>query len=97
MSDFVQMDNPSTGKRYSISDIHGCFNTFRHLVEEGIKLTKSDQLFLLGDYVDRGPYSQEVLDYIMHLMDRGYHIFPLRGNHENDLLDYVKGESRFLL
>ena len=96
MSDFVRLNNGSTGKRYAIPDIHGCFKTFRHLVEEVIKLTISDQLFLLGDYVDRGPSSQEVLDYIMQLMDGGYQIFPLRGNHENDLLEYAKGESRFL-
>jgi serine/threonine protein phosphatase 1 len=97
MRDFIQLKSRPSGKRYAISDIHGCFKTFRYLVEEGIKLTISDQLFLLGDYVDRGPSSQAVLDYIIQLIEKGYQIFPLRGNHENDLLEYARGEPRFLL
>ncbi len=97
MGDFVQLNNRSTGKRYAIPDIHGCFKTFSHLVEEVIKLTVSDRLFLLGDYVDRGPSSQAVLDYIIQLIEKGYQIFPLRGNHENDLLEFAEGEPRFLL
>jgi serine/threonine protein phosphatase 1 len=97
MSDFIELNIRPSGKRYAISDIHGCFKTFRHLVEEVIQLSISDQLFLLGDYVDRGPSSQAVLDYILQLMEKGYQIFPLRGNHENDLLEYARGESRFLL
>jgi serine/threonine protein phosphatase 1 len=97
VKDFIKLTGRPKGKRYAISDIHGCFMTFRHLVEEVIKLTKSDWLFLLGDYVDRGPSSKEVLDYILDLMDEGYSIFPLRGNHEEDLLQYANEEERFLL
>ena len=68
-----------TGKRYVISDIHGCYKTFRCLVEEVIGLSKADLLFLLGDYVDRGPSSKAVLDYILQLKDERYQLFPLRG------------------
>jgi serine/threonine protein phosphatase 1 len=97
MEDFIKLTNRPSGKRYVIPDIHGCFKTFRRLVEELIRLSKSDHLFLLGDYVDRGPSSQAVLDYILDLMDEGFKLYPLRGNHEDDLLDYAKGELRFLL
>jgi serine/threonine protein phosphatase 1 len=97
MNDFVKISTHTTGNRYAISDIHGCYRTFRRLVEEVLKVTKSDQLFLLGDYVDRGPSSKAVLDYIINLMESGFNIFPLRGNHEDDLLDFAKGELRFLL
>lgn len=97
MSDFVRLREHLTGKRYAISDIHGCYKTFQRLVEEGIRLTKFDQLFLLGDYVDRGPSSKAVLDYIIGLMEEEFNIFPLRGNHENDLLEFAMGEPRFLL
>jgi len=97
MNEFVRLTGISTGNRYVISDIHGCFKTFRRLVEKVIKMNKSDQLFLLGDYVDRGPSTMAVLDYIIELIELGYNIFPLRGNHENDLLEYAKGEPRFLL
>lgn len=97
MNEFVRLTGTYSGKSYVISDIHGCYRTFRTLVEEGIQLTKSDQLFLLGDYVDRGPSSKAVLDYILDLMENDYQIFPLRGNHENDLLEFSRGEPRFLL
>ncbi|MFT6129303.1 MAG: serine/threonine protein phosphatase 1 [Neolewinella sp.] len=49
--------------RYTISDIHGCLKTFRALLDE-LKLDRNDELFLLGDYIDRGPDSQGVIDLI---------------------------------
>lgn len=96
MNEFIKITGRPEGKRYVISDIHGCYKTFRSLVEEKIMLAKTDWLFLLGDYLDRGPLSKKVLDYILELKDNGYTIFPLRGNHEEDLLEYALEESRFL-
>ncbi len=76
-------------RRLVISDIHGCLKTLRVLVEKKIQLLKDDHLYLLGDYIDRGPNSSGVLDYIMTLIDSGYKIFPLRGNHEENLIKAV--------
>jgi serine/threonine protein phosphatase 1 len=73
------------GTRYAISDIHGCSATFKALVSR-LNLTKNDQLFLLGDYIDRGKNSKGVVDEILNLKNSGYNIFPLKGNHEDDLL-----------
>ena len=42
--------------KYAISDIHGCLKSFQALLEK-IDLKKEDELFLLGDYIDRGPDS----------------------------------------
>ncbi|GGK81387.1 metallophosphoesterase family protein [Rufibacter glacialis] len=72
--------------RYAISDIHGCLKTFRYLVEEVIQLKHKDDLYLLGDYIDRGPDSKGVLDYIMASQKEGYSIHALCGNHEDMLL-----------
>lgn len=55
-----------------------------------IELTKSDHLFLLGDYFDRGPYGDKVIDLILNLLQEGYPVFPLKGNHEQMLLDSVR-------
>lgn len=71
---------------FAIGDIHGCLDEFRELVEDKIKLQKSDKLILLGDYIDRGDKSKEVVDYIMDLLEKGYDIIPLLGNHEFMLL-----------
>ena len=79
--------------RYAISDIHGCFKTFRHLVENVIHLQPTDQLYLLGDYIDRGPDSKGVLDYIIGLQESGYDITALMGNHEDMMLQALEGKE----
>jgi len=77
---------PEKGRRFVISDIHGCFQTFSSLLEK-IKLKKKDQLFVIGDMVDRGPYSMLVLEKIVSLLEDGYRVFPSLGNHEQILLN----------
>ena len=72
---------------FAISDIHGCYKLFYELVVNIIKLRKSDQLILLGDYIDRGDQSKEVIDFIMDLCKEGFNIMPLAGNHEVMLID----------
>jgi serine/threonine protein phosphatase 1 len=77
---------------FAIGDIHGCFETFRILLDQKIRLTKSDKVILLGDYLDRGTQSKEVIDYIIDLKSEGYNITPLSGNHEAMLLDAFENE-----
>lgn len=82
---------------FAIGDIHGCFNGFRTLVEQVVKLKKDDKLILLGDYIDRGLRSKEVVDYIMLLLKDGYDIEPLMGNHERLLLDAYDTEDNYYI
>ena len=77
-------------RRFAVSDIHGCLKTFESLLTEKIKLEKEDQLFLLGDYVHRGPDSEGVLSKIIELIDNGYQIYAIRGNHEDK---YIKEQG----
>lgn len=88
--------------RYAISDIHGCEKTFKALLAK-INFSKEDELFLLGDYIDRGPDSRGVIDHIWKLQEEGFQVNCLRGNHEQMLLDEVdnidiwyKGEAATL-
>ena len=74
-------------RQIAISDIHGCVKTFRKLVLDVVVLTKDDILFLLGDYVNKGPEAKGVIDYIFKLRKDGYQVKCLRGNHEQYLLD----------
>lgn len=83
---------PENGTRWAMTDIHGCFQTFVKLLNK-INLHTQDQLFILGDMVDRGPYSFLVLDKIWELIVEGYQIFPLRGNHEQLFLDFNREGS----
>ena len=77
-----------SGTRYAISDIHGCCKTFVKLLKK-IEFKKRDTLYLLGDYVDRGPDSKGVVDYIMDLKKDGYNVITLMGNHEDMLLSAI--------
>jgi serine/threonine protein phosphatase 1 len=76
--------------RYAIGDIHGGSKTFRALLN-GLNLQHGDLLYMLGDYIDRGPDSRGVLDMILQLMDEGFDVRPVRGNHEDMLLESVAG------
>ncbi|MCX6222178.1 MAG: metallophosphoesterase family protein [Bacteroidia bacterium] len=82
---------------FAIGDIHGCFNSFKKLIEEKIQITKSDKVVLLGDYIDRGSQSKEVIDYIIELQNNGFDIVPLLGNHEAMLLDAFDKDERLSL
>lgn len=68
------------------------------MVEELIKLQKDDKLYLLGDYINKGPRSKEVLDYLIDLQQSKFQVYTLRGNHDQLLLDalFNNAESEFL-
>lgn len=79
--------------RYVTTDLHGCLQSFQHLVEHKLKLRPQDALYVLGDYVNKGPNSRGVLDYLMQLSQRGYRVICLRGNHDQELLDAAQGNT----
>lgn len=79
-------------RRFAATDLHGCLRTFRHLVEDKLSLRPADYLYLLGDYVNKGPDSAGVLDYLLQLQAAGYQVSCLRGNHEHELLATIRGE-----
>ncbi len=77
---------------YAIGDIHGCLDPLRGLMDQ-LRLSEEDELVFVGDYVDRGPDSKGVIDYLLTL--RGRYTF-LMGNHERMFLDFLQGKDRFL-
>lgn len=88
-------------KHWVIPDIHGCEKTLIALVENKIKPDPSDVLIFIGDYVDRGPNSKGVIDYIMNLKEKGFQTFCLLGNHEEAMLraymKELKNKKKFSL
>lgn len=73
----------------AIGDIHGCIASLRRLIEI-IDPEPFEQLVFLGDYIDRGSHSKEVVDYLIELGLR-YSCHFLMGNHELMFLDHLKG------
>ncbi|GAB4313821.1 MAG: metallophosphoesterase family protein [Bacteroidales bacterium] len=80
-------------EHWVIPDIHGCAKTLRALIEEMIKPSKHDWLYFLGDYIDRGPDSKGVIDYLMELQRNDYNLRLLIGNHEDYLLKSYEDEK----
>lgn len=68
------------GRRFAIGDIHGRLDKLQQLLES-IEFNKRDCLYFLGDYIDRGPNSKEVLDTVIDLQ-KHYIVQPMMGNHE---------------
>ena len=76
------------GRRLVLTDIHGSYQTFVKMLKK-LDLKKEDQFFILGDMINRAPYSIYVLEKIAELILDGYSIFPLRGNHEQLFIEYA--------
>jgi serine/threonine protein phosphatase 1 len=70
-------------KRWVIPDIHGCAKTLKYLIELQIKPNKNDEIYFVGDYIDRGPDSKGVIDYIMAMEENQFNVNCLMGNHED--------------
>lgn len=81
-------------RKIAMTDIHGCRRSFEALLDQ-LALTTSDELYFLGDYIDRGPDSKGVLDIILDLKNKGHKVRCLMGNHEDALLIAAKDRSFF--
>ncbi len=64
----------------AIGDIHGCFRALTTLAIAAC-IEHDDVLVTIGDYVDRGPNSNAVLDWLIARSQQGK-LVALRGNHE---------------
>lgn len=70
---------------YVMSDIHGEYEKYRRMLEQ-IGFSDEDELFVLGDVVDRGEQPMAVLRDMM----RRPNVFPLFGNHDLLALDVLR-------
>ena len=75
-----------------ISDIHGEYELFDALLKKINYNHEEDQLILLGDYIDRGPKSKDVLNRVMDLKEKG--AIVLRGNHDEMMVHAVDDEPK---
>ncbi|MGC8736981.1 MAG: metallophosphoesterase family protein, partial [Dissulfurimicrobium sp.] len=85
------------GKIFAIGDIHGCIANLQRLFERLPYVKNRDTLVFLGDYIDRGPSSKEVIEFILDLRDSGHNLVPLMGNHEYYLLKFANTNDDIFL
>ena len=71
---------PANKRTLAIGDVHGCLDALKTL-EEFVGFCESDTIITLGDYIDRGPDSKGVLDWLIAGREK-YDLITLVGNHE---------------
>jgi serine/threonine protein phosphatase 1 len=88
---------PANTRAYCIGDIHGRVDLLIDLMQ---RIEHHAQYFsgrvviiYLGDYIDRGRHSKEVIDFLLHNKKTGVEYVYLRGNHEQVLLNYLWDEN----
>ena len=74
---------------FAVGDIHGCLDKLRALMKR-LPLNPGDLVVFLGDYIDRGPDTRGVLDYLLGFRARHPKTVFLMGNHEHLLLEYSR-------
>lgn len=86
-------------RTFAIGDVHGGLDELVRLLERLPTLDAEDTLVFLGDYVDRGPRSREVVELVRTLSTRTpARVVALRGNHEDSWLRVIdQGWDDFVL
>lgn len=74
-----------------IGDIHGCHTSLTLLLHK--VLHRADTLVFLGDYVDRGSHSKEVVATVLSLQQTHGRVITLMGNHDFLFLQYLTGQD----
>lgn len=75
--------------------MHGCYDALCRLedkiISDAAALGLDPVIIMLGDYVDRGPRSADVLDHLVASPPQGFERVCLVGNHEAAMLDFLDG------
>jgi len=84
---------PQNRRVYCIGDIHGradLLHQLHEIIRRDAKDHKGEKTIVyLGDYVDRGEQSCQVIDTLISQPLKGFDTVFLRGNHERAMLDFI--------
>lgn len=76
------------GRHIYVGDIHGCLHEFQALMQR-VKLTPTDRVVCLGDFLDKGPFGAECVRWAQEQEYQG-----VQGNHEERYLRYIRHQGR---
>jgi len=92
---FLDARGPQDTRLYAIGDVHGRLDLLadmhRRIEAEIEQEPPADwRVIHLGDYVDRGPDSKGVIDFLIEARGRDPRYLMLAGNHDTSFLDFLK-------
>jgi serine/threonine protein phosphatase 1 len=92
---------PPGWRAYAIGDVHGRFDLLEQLLrsvheELGRASSSNALLVFVGDLIDRGPQSAEVIEFLRTYRHRGVKPVFLLGNHEEVLLRILRGDAALI-
>src|SRR5437762_1012557 len=87
------------GRTFAIGDVHGDAASLFKLFACFPEMRADDPIVFVGDYVDRGPKSKQVVDFVRELpKNTKAKVVALRGNHEDSWLRVIEhGWPEFIL
>lgn len=85
-------ETKTQGRLLAVGDIHGCLDQLSTLMAK-VAPVSGDRVVFLGDYVDRGPASAGVIDYLIEFSRTFPETVFLRGNHEQMFTEYLDGHD----
>ena len=91
---------PAGIRVYAIGDIHGRVDLLRRLHDRILDDSASSPpstnnvAVYLGDYIDRGLHSREVIDVLLDEPLPGFESIHLRGNHDHELLAFLEDPTK---
>ncbi len=78
---------------YALSDIHGCYHEMMEaewrIAADARAIPGRKLLMFLGDYIDRGPRSSDVLAHLSAPPPEGFDRYALCGNHDDVFLRFL--------
>ncbi|WP_414052209.1 metallophosphoesterase family protein [Macrococcus animalis] len=72
---------------FIVGDIHGCYNTLKKILKNWNP--KEEQLMFVGDYINKGKHSKEVVQLVRKLQSEYSNTICIKGNHEYQMAKYI--------
>lgn len=90
--------DPPPARIYAIGDVHGCLDLLllleAQIVADAEGSSGDKLIVMLGDLIDRGPASAQVIDHVLARPPAGFERVCLKGNHEAMMLSFIRDPRR---